>query len=150
MPAQVSGKQQPGNIEGLQPQHPLRGIDCIVVLAESHVRASEISTNGGIIRGLLLQFRGFIVCPRKIALFQQESHVRFAQLKIPWGETEAGGDGLRCLAIIIGRRGFLRPAEESQGQIVVAFRTFGIGCDLLPGGCDPLLGGSHLMDLRRA
>ena len=74
--------------------------------------------------------------------------MRFAQLKILWGETEASGDGLCCLAIVIGRRGLVRPADESQGQIVVALGAFGIGCDLLPGGCDPLLGGSHLMDLR--
>src|ERR1700738_2714076 len=76
--------------------------------------------------------------------------MRFAQLKIFWGETEAGGDGLCCLAIVPGRRDLVRTAHESQSKIVVALGAFGIDRDLLLSGCDSLLRGSDLMDLSPA
>ncbi len=147
MLAQVSRNQQAGNVEGLQSQHPLRRIHRIVVVAEPHIRAREVSTNGCIVGSLLFQVPGLIPGTSEVTLVKQEGHMRFAQLKILRGETEASGDGLCCLAIVIGRRGLVRPADESQSKTVVALGAFGIDCDLLPGGCDSLLRGGDLMDL---
>jgi hypothetical protein len=98
-----------------------------------------------IVRVVEVQVPGLIPGSSKLVLVEQQSHVRFSQLKVLRGQTEAGGDGLRCLAIVVRQLRFVRAADEGQGKIVVGFGLLGAGCDLLLGGCDALLSGSQLL-----
>ena len=145
--AQVGSNQQTGNIEGLQVQHPLRRGLGVLVVAETDVRPRKVSMDRRIVRVVQVQVPGLIPGASKRMLVEQESHARFSQLEILRGEIEASGDGVRCLAIVVRRLRLVRAADEGQGKIVVGFRLLGVGCDLLPGGSDPLLSGSHLLGL---
>ena len=49
MLAQVGSNQQAGNIEGLQVQHPLRRSVGIVVVAQTHIRARQVSMDRRIV-----------------------------------------------------------------------------------------------------
>ncbi len=83
-------------------------------------------------------------------LFEQQSHLSLTQLEILRSKAEAGGDGVRCLAIVVSRLCFLRAADERQRKIVIGLRLFRIRCDLLPGGRDSLLSRSGLAGRKRA
>ncbi len=100
MLAQVRSNQQTGNIEGLQVQHPLRRGLGILVVAETDVGSRQISVDRCIVRVVEVQLFGLVPGAGKLMLVEQESHVRFAQLKILRGEAETGSDGLRGLAIV--------------------------------------------------
>ena len=116
MLAQVGGNQQAGNIEGLQVQHPLRRGLGILVVAETDIGSRQVSVDRCIVRVVEVQVLGLIPGSSKFMLIEQESHMCFSQLKILRGETEAGSDGLRCLAIVVRRRGLVRAADERPTQ----------------------------------
>ena len=54
-------------------------------------------------------------------LVEQDSHVRFAQLKILRGEAETGSDGLSGLAIVLRGLCLLCAANAGQRKIVIGF-----------------------------
>ena len=110
--AQVGSNQQAGNIEGLQVEHPLRRGLGILVVAQTHVRSRQVSMNRRIVGVVQVQVLGLVPGANKLMLVEQEGHLGLAQLKILRRETEAGGDGFRGLAIVVWRRGLVRPADE--------------------------------------
>ena len=119
MVAQIGSDQQAGNIEGQHVEHPLGRFFGGVVVAETYLRPRQVSIDRRIVRVVEVQIFGLVPGSGKLMLVEQEIYLRLAQLKILRSQAEAGGDGFRCLAIVVRRSGLVRPADESHSKIVI-------------------------------
>jgi hypothetical protein len=101
MLAQVGGKQQAGDIEWLQVEHPLRRVLGILEVAETYIGSRQVSVDGRVVRVVEVEIFCLVPGASEFTLVEQKSDMRFSQLKILRGETEARSNGFACLTIVV-------------------------------------------------